>query len=67
MEIIEKYPNKPWDWGCISLNKFLYDKKVYEREIKKDIDNRCKIIKNIFNEYLYKDLNNVLDDFVYWN
>ena len=20
MDIIEKYPNKPWDWRCISQN-----------------------------------------------
>ena len=67
MEIIEKYPDKPWNWACISLNKFLYNKKVYEREIKKDIYKRQQTIKNIFNEYLYKDLINVLVDFVYWN
>ena len=67
MEIIEKYPIQPRSWKWISINKFLYEKKVYEREIKKDIYKRQQTIKNIFNEYLYKDLINVLVDFVYWN
>jgi hypothetical protein len=29
MEIIEKYPDKPWDWKGISISKFNKEKQSY--------------------------------------
>jgi len=39
MEIIEKYPDKPWVWHCISNNIFLFEDKVYLRQLN-DIQKR---------------------------
>ena len=36
MEIIENHPDKPWDWGGISQNKFTKAKNDFlEEEVKK--------------------------------
>ena len=29
IDIIEKYPDKPWDWNCISSNPFKYEKELF--------------------------------------
>jgi len=36
MDIIEKYPDKPWDWHGISRNPFNYEKELFiEKRMKK--------------------------------
>ena len=32
MEMIEKYPDKPWNWGYISMNEFQKDKELFIEE-----------------------------------
>jgi hypothetical protein len=29
MDIIEKYPEKPWAWECVSENPFSYEKELF--------------------------------------
>ena len=60
MEIIEKYPNKPWNWYRISSNKFKYNKELILKYIGKCRKiykkykrlNRIKILKT----YICRDL-----------
>jgi hypothetical protein len=67
MEIIEKYPDRTWNWEWISKNKFLYDKNVYNYSINIDIKKNKYKLYNILNEYLYKDIINLVCDFCYYN
>jgi len=46
MEMIEKYPEKPWNWGWISMNTFnLKNKKTNK-----------KLSNKIINENLIKEI-----------
>ena len=67
MEFMEKYLDKNWDYDCLSQNKFLYDKKVYTKSINNDIKNNKNKTYNILNEYLYKDITNLVCNFCYYN
>ena len=46
MEIVEKYPDKPWDWGWISVSKF---EKERERFI---LDKHRQYVKDNLKEEL---------------
>ena len=67
MDIIEKYSDKPWDWKWMSENKFLYNKIVYDRELNKDIHVRKNNINGIMSQYIYRDLNSVIIDYIYYD
>jgi type VI protein secretion system component Hcp len=67
MDIIEKYTDKLWKWDRISGNKFIYNKIVYNRELNKDIQVRKNKINGIMSQYIYKDLNNVIINYIYYD
>jgi hypothetical protein len=46
MEMIEKYPEKPWNLNYISCNTFIKDKEQFERRVVR----RKYIQKNILEE-----------------
>ena len=67
LDLIEKYPNKPWNWKGISNNKFLYNKNAYTRSITNDITTNRNIVYNVLNNNLYRDINNLVCAFCYYN
>jgi len=67
MDIIEKYTDKLWKWDRISGNKFIYNKIVYNRELNKDIQVRKNKINRIMSQYIYRDLNSVIMDYIYYD
>ena len=71
MEIIEKYPNKPWNWKYISLNLFQKHKyykyrqrKIIKKYWKQYKNKKIIKLKNKFNKIICNDLLNVLLNFI---
>ena len=56
IKLIEKYPDKPWNWRCISVNKFNKDPVVRKRiEERIKLRETRKFIKDK-NSYFYQNI-----------
>ena len=67
MDIIEKYPDKPWSWCYISRNKFLKEKELFIEKRMKEYLMSYRIQqyywKGICNPYCQIGLNKVNRDY----
>ena len=57
--LIEKYPDKPWDWYWISENKFLYDK---IKSIREGYTNTLIFVKELNDLDFYLQHRNIIDE-----
>jgi hypothetical protein len=56
LEIVRDNPGYPWDYTCLSKNKFLYNDVVCQREYKKCVEKRRKEVIPVVKDVLCGDL-----------
>ena len=64
--LINHFP-KLIDWNKILRNEYLYNNDVYTQTLNIDIKKKRTIIKNIFSNYINKDLYKLISSYCYYN